>query len=41
MEKESKSIDFEKEVYDFVLKVVILVGRFDIFEKKYYFAKEV
>lgn len=34
MDKRSKSIDFDKEVYDFLTKVVILVGRADFFGKK-------
>ena len=32
--KECKSIDFSKEVYDFLAKVVILVWRSDIFVVK-------
>ena len=32
--RDCKSIDFSKEVYDFLAKVIILVRRSDIFEKK-------
>ena len=42
MEKGNKNIDFDKEVYDFLTKVVILIRRSDIFEtKSVHFAKEV
>ena len=34
MEKGNKNTDFDKEVYDFLIKVVILIRRSDIFEKQ-------
>ena len=34
MEKGSKSIGFDMEVYDFLIKVVISLRRSNIFEKK-------
>ena len=39
--KVCKRIDFSKEVSDFQVKVLILVRRSDIFEKKYDFVREV
>ena len=42
MEKGNKNIDFDKGVYDFLTKVVILIRRSNLFEQKnVHFAKEV
>ena len=39
--KDCKSVDFSKEVYEFLPTVVILVRRSDIFEKSVDLVKEV
>ena len=41
MDKGSKSEDFDKQVYDFLSKVVILPRRADFFGKSDYFGGEV
>ena len=41
MGEDCKSMDFSKEVFDFLAKVMILVWRSVIFEKSVNFVKEV